>query len=113
LERVDRYLKDFCIRGLLHQREVAGSHSFVAGYLEKDTELRVEVRERSGPDLGANAFQIEELFFAGEFLDLIAQDQDMDAGENRTVRHGGAPPETGGTGKKRSIPPASSMRNTD
>jgi hypothetical protein len=83
----------------------------VAGYLEKDTESRVEVRERLGAKLGANAVQVEEFFFAGEFLDLIAQDQYVDAGEHRAVGDGGTPSNAGKTKEKESIPLPGRTRN--
>jgi hypothetical protein len=112
LECVDRYLKNFSIGGLLHQGEVAGSLSFVPSYLEKNAELVMDIRERPGQDLGADAVQVEEVFVAGKFLDLIAQDQDVDAGENGAVSHGGAPLDTGGIGKKWSITPPDRVRNS-
>jgi hypothetical protein len=94
-------MSDVFLRGLLHDHHASGSRSFVAGYLKEDTELRMHMRERRSTDVRANAVQVEELFFAGEFLDLIAQDQDMDTGEDRAVRHGGAPAENRGAREKR------------
>jgi hypothetical protein len=52
-------------------------------------------KARRSTDLRADAVQVQELFFAGEFLDLIAQDQNVKARENRAVCHGGAPPDSG------------------
>jgi hypothetical protein len=67
----------------------------VAGHLEVERELRVGIGERAGLDLGADSAQVERGLLAGALFNLIAQDQDMDAGEDRPVRHGGAPPDTG------------------
>jgi hypothetical protein len=98
--------------GLTHDHDPARSGPFVAAQLEVGAELRMSVGERRSPDAGANAAQMINHLGAGQPLDLIAQDQDVDAGENRAVSHGGVPLETGGTGKKRSIPPAGWTRNT-
>jgi hypothetical protein len=95
MKRFNRYVKDFCIGGLVHDHEVAGSYSRMAGDLEKDAELRMDISERRSTDLRPNAAQVEEIFFARVFLDLIAQDQDVDTGENGTVSHGGAPRDIG------------------
>src|SRR5262245_56536575 len=53
------------------------------------------IGEHPCTDVGADAVQVVDGLLAGEFVDVIAQDQDVDAGVHGAVSHGGAPPDNG------------------
>jgi hypothetical protein len=104
------HMEDVLIGSLVHDQEVPGGRPLVAGNLEVDAEQGMYIGERRSLDLRANAAQGNEIFCVRQLLDLIADDQNMDARENRTIRHGRAPPATGRTWSKRSIPHAGPER---
>jgi hypothetical protein len=60
----------------------------MAGDLEEYAQLGMNIGKGRSTHLRANPAEVEDIFAAGIFLDLIAQDQDVDAGEDWAVRHG-------------------------
>jgi hypothetical protein len=106
LKLIHRTIKDLFFSRFLDDHDVSRGYALVAGYLNVDAELGMYIGKRWSTDLRANAAQVKEIFFPRQFLDLVAQDQNVDASENRTIRHGRAPPAIGRTGQKRSIPHA-------
>jgi hypothetical protein len=86
---------DLFVGSVAHGHDTASGCPFVAAQLKIDAELRMSVGEGGSPDAGAYAVQLIDHFGAGQPLDFIAQDQDVDAGENRAVGHGGAPRDIG------------------
>src|SRR6516165_9277877 len=84
---------DLFVRGLTDGHDTARGGSLVAAQLEVHAELWMSIREGRSPDARANAAEVINRLGGGQPLDLIAQDQDVDACENRTVGHDGAPPD--------------------
>jgi hypothetical protein len=105
--------EDFFFGSLSHDHDLTGNRPLVPTHLEVDAKLRRAIGERRGPDLGTDPTQVEHGLLTGALFDVIAQDQDVDAGEHRAVSHGRAPPDTGGAEEKRSIPPPNRRRNSD
>src|SRR5262249_51684841 len=105
--------RDLLIRGLTHGHDTAGGYPLRTAQLKVDAEPGMSVGEGRNPDAGSNAAQVIHHFGTGQTLDLIAQDQEVDAGEHRAVSHGRAPLNTGGAEEKRSIPPPDWRRNSD
>src|SRR5207253_460948 len=95
-----------------HRHDPARGDPLAAAQLEVNAELWMRAGERGGPDARANAAEFMDHVGTGQPLDLIAKDQDVDAGDNRALSHGGAPPDTGGMRNERSIPPPNRTRNT-